>query len=75
MFRNPVCGVVSVRQVLEYAEIEIHGRKQDGEAEYIWLDWLTYGWNRGNRMFYVYLCTFVNSLRENPTISNKETAK
>lgn len=37
VFRNHVCGIVSVRQVLEYVEIEIHERKQNEEAEYIWL--------------------------------------
>lgn len=37
VFRNHVCGIVSVRQVLEYVEIEIHERKQNEEAEYIGL--------------------------------------
>lgn len=40
----------------------MHAEKQDGEAEYIWLDWLKYGWNRGNRVLYLYLCIYINSL-------------
>lgn len=68
-----LCGMVSVRQALEYVEIEIHERTQDGEAEYIWLHRLKYRWNEENRIFYIYHCTSGNSLQENPTKTNKQT--
>lgn len=75
VFRNPECGIVSVRQVLEYVEIEIRERKQDGEAEYIWVDWLKYGGNEGNNILYKYLYTSGNPLQENPTKTKKQTPK
>lgn len=74
VFRNHVCGIVSVRQVLEYVEIEIHERKQKKRLSTSGY-WLKYGGNKGNRILYKYLCTSGNSLQENPTKTNKQIPK
>jgi len=53
----------------------MHAGRQDGEAKYIWLDWLKYEQNRGNRVSYVYLCVFVNSLKKKKKEKKKNTSK
>ena len=51
----------------------MHAGRQDGEAKYIWLDWLKYEQNRGNRVSYVYLCVFVNSLKKKKKKKKRKT--
>lgn len=53
----------------------MHAEKQDGEAEYIWLDWLKYGWNQGEQGFIsisVYIHKFF--IKEKQTTKSKQTS-